>query len=504
MRLPVGGFIRKNKRTAICLSLFVLAIDLLFLTVNCVYLKKSLHATLLQQAVIHQEEFRLNLKMAYSSMLQMSSFISSRELSRRLLEEAKQGAEGTKDEKEQPVSPYQFGFVESPQPLLSSEKPVYSWLRGVSPVWAVDPATGKRVYVGTLEVSTSFKEIVPLYSKLFRVDAAVLLNKDYVTGRMQDRYIKEYFEKNPNANHYLEITTTATQAEVAAILSQVFVRKRYITDRVTLIPNLADWYRLIPTAFSGTSHYRSVYYFPLTDYQPVGSAERNSQPVGFVLIWEDVSEHVQRFFNHVAVSTVLALIGFILIESGLLWIFSREARLTMAEQYASVDELTGLYNRRYLDDLLENELSRAERNQGVPLSLIICDVDYFKKFNDTYGHKAGDECLKKIADALRRQAKRSSDCVARYGGEEFVIILPRTDLNSAIEIAENTRKAVLSLKISHSSSDTIPLVTVTLGAACTSNLASYDSLFEAADRNLYLGKNKGRNRVEPPAKSASS
>ncbi|MCI5146717.1 MAG: GGDEF domain-containing protein, partial [Candidatus Electrothrix sp. AR3] len=211
-----------------------------------------------------------------------------------------------------------------------------------------------------------------------------------------------------------------------------------------------------------------------------------------------VSKHVARFTTNLMVNATLAFLGFIIIEAGLLWIFNREARLSVAEQYAAVDELTGLFNRRYLDDLLKNELSRAERcSNELPLSLIICDVDFFKRFNDTYGHRAGDECLQKIANALRAQARRSSDCVARYGGEEFVIVLPHTDLNSAIDIAETARKAVYYLDIPHSSSDIKPVVTVTLGIACTCNLPEYDSLFEAADRNLYLAKNSGRNKVEP-------
>ena len=176
---------------------------------------------------------------------------------------------------------------------------------------------------------------------------------------------------------------------------------------------------------------------------------------------------------------------------------NRETRLSAAEKCAAVDELTGLFNRRYLDDLLDSELHRTIRSQDAPLSLIICDVDYFKRYNDTYGHKAGDECLQQIADSLRLQARRSSDCVARYGGEEFVIVLPRTDIYAAIDIAETARKAILSLGIPHASSSIVPVVTVTLGVACTNQLAEYDNLFEAADRNLYIAKNNGRNRVEP-------
>jgi diguanylate cyclase (GGDEF)-like protein len=492
MRLSVGRVIGKNKKIIICLSLIILIMDGIFLTVSYVTLKDSLSASLLQQAEKHKDEFRLNLEMVYNSMLQMSTLISrNSELSQRLLREERRIEQALAQSNQEPLEDitfhqrtYEFGSVEQGPHLLSHNKRVYTWLRGVSPVWAVDPATQERVYLGALEVSTSFKEIVPLYSKLFRVEAAVLLNKDYVQQRMWDEHIQEYFKKNPKANHYLEVVSNKRQSDVAEILSKVFVRKNYVTDRVELVTKDGITY--------------SVYYFPLIDYQKSTNIDNiYPDPVGFLLIWEDVSQEIKNFNRSFRVNLILGLIGFILLEIGLIWIFARETRLSVAEQCAIIDELTGLFNRRYLDDLLDNEVSRAERIQGVPLSLIICDVDYFKEFNDTYGHKAGDECLRKIADALRSQAKRSSDCVARYGGEEFVIVLPRTELKAALDIAEAARQAIVDIKIPHESSSILPVVSMSFGVACTSNINRQDNLFEVADRYLYRAKNAGRNRVEP-------
>lgn len=442
-------------------------------------------STLLQQAERHQDEFTLNLKMAYNSMLQMSTLITSNsDLSKALLKE--QQPENSDKSVEQPQQAeenkapfhktYQFGSLESSPYLRSENRQSYSWLRGVSPVWAVDPSTNDKVYVGAVEISTTFKDIVKLYSKLFRVDTAVLLNKEHVRTKMWNEATKAYFEQHPEANHYVEIATSSRL--LSKILSQVFIRNDYKTDSIKII-------------YDNYSYY-SVYYFPLPENE-----EQSGELPGFMLIWEDVSNQVSHYAKNFFITILLAVLAFILLESGLIWLLNRETRLSAAEQCAAVDELTGLFNRRYLDDLLDTELHRTIRSQDAPLSLIICDVDYFKRYNDTYGHKAGDECLQQIADSLRLQARRSSDCVARYGGEEFVIVLPRTDIHAAIDIAETARKSILSLSIPHASSSIVPVVTVTLGVACTNQLAEYDNLFEAADRNLYIAKNNGRNRVEP-------
>jgi len=163
---------------------------------------------------------------------------------------------------------------------------------------------------------------------------------------------------------------------------------------------------------------------------------------------------------------------------------------------AKTDGLTGISNRRLFDEMLETEISRMHRSGG-PLSLLILDVDHFKAFNDTYGHMAGDECLKRIAEVLLKNINRASDLAARYGGEEFVGILPETDYVGARSLAEQIRSDVESLKILHKSSSTADHVTVSLGVVTLngSEIQSPAHLIDLADQKLYRAKSEGRNRV---------
>ena len=163
---------------------------------------------------------------------------------------------------------------------------------------------------------------------------------------------------------------------------------------------------------------------------------------------------------------------------------------------AKTDGLTGIANRRRFDEVLETETNRLQRSGG-PLSLLILDVDHFKAFNDTYGHIAGDECLKRIAEVLLKNINRVSDLAARYGGEEFVGILPETDHSGAILLAEQVRSDVESLKILHGSSSTASHVTVSLGVVTLNGaeIQSSANAIEFADQQLYRAKSEGRNRV---------
>ncbi len=162
-----------------------------------------------------------------------------------------------------------------------------------------------------------------------------------------------------------------------------------------------------------------------------------------------------------------------------------------------IDGLTGISNRRHFDEFLEIEWRRNLR-YNKKISLILGDIDYFKFYNDTYGHQAGDNCLKKAASVIEKAAKRVGDLAARYGGEEFALILSDTDSAFAAEIAGEVNKSVASLRIPHSGSKTDDIVTMSLGAATTipSNGKSPKELIEAADEALYRAKENGRNRVE--------
>lgn len=161
------------------------------------------------------------------------------------------------------------------------------------------------------------------------------------------------------------------------------------------------------------------------------------------------------------------------------------------------DPLTSAANRRHFDDTLNREYKRLDRGT-THLSLIFCDIDYFKTFNDLFGHQAGDECLKQVVRQLQAVVKRGNDCVARYGGEEFAIILPETPKQAAMELAERIRQAVEALGIPHEKPKGSPqVVTLSLGVACTDGQNGYDTALTAqADKALYQAKAKGRNRVE--------
>lgn len=161
-----------------------------------------------------------------------------------------------------------------------------------------------------------------------------------------------------------------------------------------------------------------------------------------------------------------------------------------------LDGLTGIANRRHFDQGLLQESRRAKRENS-PLSLIILDIDYFKAFNDTYGHLKGDDCLKTVASSLKQTLKRSGDLPARYGGEEFAVILPNTNDVGAAIIAEELRASIERAGIPHISSLCADHVTVSLGAVTRfpGQADTPDDLILAADRALYRSKHEGRNRV---------
>ena len=166
------------------------------------------------------------------------------------------------------------------------------------------------------------------------------------------------------------------------------------------------------------------------------------------------------------------------------------------ERLSASDGLTQVANRRCFDQTIEREWNRLRRTKE-PLSLIMCDVDFFKNFNDTYGHQGGDDCLRSVAKALSETANRGGDCVARYGGEEFVVILPATEVKGAFHVAENIRQAVERLAIEHRKSQVAPYVTLSLGVASVipSEAGTPELLINCADKALYTAKSSGRNRV---------
>ncbi|HJW24455.1 MAG TPA: GGDEF domain-containing protein [Rhodocyclaceae bacterium] len=202
--------------------------------------------------------------------------------------------------------------------------------------------------------------------------------------------------------------------------------------------------------------------------------ERWMMPVVLLLIWGGLTDEARRA------------------HADLIEIYSNQQSL---EAEAIRDRLTGIPNRRSFDISLEREWRRAQRLQ-VPISLIMIDVDFFKKYNDRHGHPAGDRCLAGVAKTLAGGLRRASDVVARYGGEEFVVLLFHTPRDDAFAIAENLRRAVASLGIAHEDAPG-GSVTASLGGATVIPAleAQPAALLSAADEALYQAKAAGRNRV---------
>jgi len=167
------------------------------------------------------------------------------------------------------------------------------------------------------------------------------------------------------------------------------------------------------------------------------------------------------------------------------------------EKLATIDGLTQLANRRTFDITLEKEWRRMRRSRQ-PLSVILSDIDYFKRFNDHYGHQEGDDCLKAVAGGIKNCLHRPADLAARYGGEEFVVVLPNTPSDGAKYVAETIRAAIAALQYAHARSEVEAFVTLSLGVATivpSSEDADAEDLVKMADKALYESKEAGRNLV---------
>jgi diguanylate cyclase (GGDEF)-like protein len=166
------------------------------------------------------------------------------------------------------------------------------------------------------------------------------------------------------------------------------------------------------------------------------------------------------------------------------------------QRLAYLDGLTQIPNRRQFDERLDQEWRKMQRDQ-MPLALILCDVDYFKQYNDAYGHQAGDDCLRHVAKAITTVARRPADLAARYGGEEFVVLLPNTPLTGAVAVAKVMQAEIKALQLPHQDSEVAPDVTMSFGVSCLipSDCQGPEQLLQQVDQALYQAKTAGRNQI---------
>jgi diguanylate cyclase (GGDEF)-like protein len=218
-------------------------------------------------------------------------------------------------------------------------------------------------------------------------------------------------------------------------------------------------------------------------------------PVIFVTAQEDPADET-RALEAGGVDFIVKPVNRAVVRARVRTHLTLKAQADLLRSLAFIDGLTGVANRRRFDESLQAEWRHCRRGAG-PLTLIMIDIDHFKRYNDQYGHQAGDACLQQVAAAIKQCLGRSHDLVARYGGEEFVCLLPDCNPAGAARKAEVLRQAVAALGIPHETSSVAATVTVSLGVAtCMPDAnATADQLLAAADAALYAAKTGGRNRV---------
>jgi len=218
-------------------------------------------------------------------------------------------------------------------------------------------------------------------------------------------------------------------------------------------------------------------------------------PVIFVTAL-DASDDEAKGFEIGAVDYITKPFKSVIVKARVRTHIQLKHKTDLLDRMALLDGLTEIPNRRSFDVTLEKEISRATRSKSF-LSLILMDIDFFKKYNDHYGHVAGDSCLRQVAKAVEGVKKRGSDFAARYGGEEFAMILPGSDMEGAMQLAEDVRCAVAALNIQHMTSDVAEYVSLSLGVATTlpDQKISPVDLINASDKALYQAKANGRNCV---------
>ncbi|MCA1743706.1 MAG: diguanylate cyclase [Desulfonatronovibrio sp.] len=224
----------------------------------------------------------------------------------------------------------------------------------------------------------------------------------------------------------------------------------------------------------------------------------NDIPVIFVTA-KDSAEDEEMGFSLGAVDYISKPFNPVIAKARIRNQINLKIKTDMLEKLSMYDGLTDIPNRRFFEESLEREWRRSKR-LSKPLSILMMDIDNFKPYNDNYGHGAGDDCLRSVARTLKNTLVRPTDLIARYGGEEFVALLPDTDHQGALHVAQELCSAVQNLAIKHDYSPTASVVTMSVGAAAYSSdnsVESREKLLKMADQALYQAKENGRNQVYP-------
>ena len=355
---------------------------------------------------------------------------------------------------------------------------VYSGIRGVVPVEHTNKA-GETVYVGALEAGTSLTGMLQALSDEQDCEIAVLLGDEHVRANMWPEFIASHFGQEMIIGSYFMEGVTSPDSH--KFLSQ------------TLVGSLLE--AQVGSKFITGDQVWQVGAFPLRDYR--GTIDPSLPNSGVVVVWRDAAELWQILRNTLWINIGYSLLALIIVETALIvgWRLSQrhldaiiERQTHELKEMATHDGLTDILNRKAIEQNLTEEADRSIRH-GSPFSIIMFDIDYFKKVNDSYGHNAGDEVLKRVSACVANLI-RTTDKVGRWGGEEFLVLVPETPLEEAMILAERIRKAVEATRYAIAAP-----VTVSLGVAQFEANESGEGFVKRADTALYQAKEGGRNRA---------
>lgn len=522
------------KKRFLVISLLMLALDMMFVALNYRFSQQALDESIREEGLHQKRDIELILSMSYRNMTQIATQLAAREdLSQLFLQGMKavqREGGGAGGEESQQIRQALFNKLKAEWSVMSEkfmirqihyhlgpdslsflrvhmpekfgdqlkdvrhtvvdtnqqQKPhtgfetgrVYSGLRAVIPVFAYDSETERQVHVGALEVGTSLSQLLDIYSQQLDVSSAIFLTYNHVQHTMWPEMIaKRMGAPFPECKWYLEASSTS-RSEITEMVNQLYSKAGQCDVKQSFILPYQD------------KSY-AVNILPLRDY--LGDKDSQLPPVGAIFTWHDVSHEVADFWSNVFKNLLYSLLAFLLLDWVVFHFLRLELKRKEAMHMAWADGLTGLNNRRALDLHLAKVLQKARRTKQ-SVSLIMCDVDHFKSYNDTYGHTEGDHCLQKLARQFQQSTKQKG-FAARYGGEEFIIVLTDESLEQASAFAVQLKDQIERLAIPHKHNQN-GVVTVSMGVSTTSNgCGSSEELLKAADRCLYTAKASGRNRV---------
>ncbi|WP_051524423.1 GGDEF domain-containing protein [Sulfurihydrogenibium subterraneum] len=321
--------------------------------------------------------------------------------------------------------------------------------------------------IGSIYLNVPFYKVSQDLSKTFGKEYIFIVSKEFINLKES----KSFIESDLSKDYFIEgqILKNIKNYELINQFNQK--AKNDITEKLSSKESFVIFKEIDEKIISAT-------------FYSIKNLLQNKH-VGFIVSYEE-----DNTFS-ISEKTFLTALGFLftLLIIINIFIFYVLKLKKVAEEKAITDKLTGLFNRNIIDNLVEIEYERSKRT-GKPISVILFDIDHFKKINDTYGHDKGDYVLKTVAQ-IARKTLRKSDYIIRWGGEEFLIILPETDLKGAITVAEKIRQNVENFYFKD-----ISKVTVSLGVTQIKKNENLENAIKRADQALYLAKNKGRNRVE--------